>query len=878
MPFKKRAARPPVPTSPEALYPMLSHGADAPRELWSRQADVLRAYDHLKDKNGQFPADVAIELPTGAGKTLVGCLIAEWRRRKYEETVAYVAPTRQLAWQATAKARLYGIPAVDLTGSHTKWNPADEVSFRQGDAVAFVTYSAVFNAHPYITAQTLVLDDAHAAEGYVASNWTISIRRGDRAFPIVLDILANAGAVPADVIRRLRLDDTADEDADSEEISAEVYLAGIAETAAVADDLEQVLADAAAQGSIPRGSQFALDMVRRSLPACMTYVSARELLIRPLIAPTRFHDAFGDARHRVYASATLGDGGELERAFGRRMINRIPVPANWETQGTGRRFFVFPDLLRGLGDEERIACFTTQALDLFGKAVLIAPSDRAKNRLVAALVPEDMPVWQPEEFAEAPEGFAEAPGGVLALANRYDGIDLPDEACRLVILGGLPVGMHLQERFLHDSVRALVVLTERIRTRLTQGAGRATRNSADYAAVIMLGRDLANFCAQSGVQAASHPEIRAELYFGLENSRGTQARDAMENLHHFHDQDEDWRAAEQDIIASREEVARARPPGTDQLAAAAPHEVAAVNAAWQGDWSAAIDAAGKALSQLAGDDVRHYQALWHYILASWAVIAARAGNRDQWQPVAETHFADARAAAAGTRWLVGLTTSADQLIGTRPDDTADPVDATAISSIADSPLRTAQDKKFTAIAQSVTTGLGQASAPPYEAALARLGELAGATVLQRTGADAEPDSVWMFSTHLWIGFEAKSECSPDGEISADIARQAGGHINYAAASTGAAAPPASFTVIVSPQDHVHRAAVAVVGDRVYMLSPTVIAEMAERLASAWESIRIRTRAIGAAKAAPVIAEILRARRALPSQWLPGLTARRVADG
>jgi hypothetical protein len=66
--------------------------------------------------------------------------------------------------------------------------------------------------------------------------------------------------------------------------------------------------------------------------------------------------------------------------------------------------------------------------------------------------------------------------------------------------------------------------------------------------------------------------------------------------------------------------------GTEQLAAAAPHEVAAVDAAWQGDWPAAIDAAGKALTHLAGDDVRHYQALRQY--APWAVIAARAGDRD----------------------------------------------------------------------------------------------------------------------------------------------------------------------------------------------------------------------------------------------------------
>jgi hypothetical protein len=870
--FKKRAARAPVPASPEALYPMLSHGPDAPRELWSRQADVLRAYDGLKNKSGQFPADVAIELPTGAGKTLVGCLIAEWRRRKYEEPVAYVAPTRQLAQQAAAKGRLYGIPVVDLTGSHTKWDPADEVSFRQGVAVAFVTYSSVFNANPYITAQTLVLDDAHAAEGFVAGNWSIRIRRGDRAFPAVLDVLAHAGAVPAEVIRRLRLDDT-----DDEGTSAAVYLAGIAETAA-AGDLEQVLDEAAARGDIPRESEFALDMIRGSLPACMTYVSHRELLIRPLIAPTRFHDAFGDASHRVYASATLGDGGELERAFGRRKIARIPVPANWETQGTGRRFFMFPDLLRGLGDEERIVGFTRDILDLFGKAVLIAPSGRAKDHLIDDVVPEGTPLWQPEEFAAAPDDFARAPEGVLALANRYDGIDLPDEACRLVVIAGLPVGMHLQERFLHESVRALVVLTERIRTRLTQGAGRATRNSADYAAVIMLGRELANFCAEPGVQAASHPEIRAEICFGLDNSRGIPAREAMENLRHFHAQDEDWRDAEQDIIASREAVQRTEPPGAEQLAAAAPHEVAAMDAAWQGDWPTAIDAAGKALAKLGGDEARHYQALWHYILASWAIIAARAGDRDRWQAVAETHFADARAAAAGTRWLAGLTTSASQLLATRPGDPTDPADSIAIRGIATSPLRAGPGKKLTAVVEAVTDGLAQASAPPYERALADLGELAGATVLKRTGADAEPDSMWMFGSHLWVGFEAKSGCKADGEVSADNAREAGGHINYAAASTGATAPPGSFAVIISAQKDVHHAAAAVASERLYLVPPTVIADIADRLTGAWDSIRIRTRTLGPAEAEPVIIEILRARRALPSQWLPGLTARRVADG
>jgi hypothetical protein len=94
-------------------------------------------------------------------------------------------------------------------------------------------------------------------------------------------------------------------------------------------------------------------MIRASLRACMAYVSHRELLIRPADRAIRFHDAFGAAGHRLYWSAALGQGGELERGFGQRKITRIPVPANWETQGAGRRFFVFPDLLSGLGNEER---------------------------------------------------------------------------------------------------------------------------------------------------------------------------------------------------------------------------------------------------------------------------------------------------------------------------------------------------------------------------------------------------------------------------------------------------------------------------------------------------------------------------------------------
>ena len=64
-------------TDPEALFRDLRGRSPDIKHLWSHQADLLRAYH----RSFRAAKDVAIELPTGAGKTLVGLLIAEFRRR-----------------------------------------------------------------------------------------------------------------------------------------------------------------------------------------------------------------------------------------------------------------------------------------------------------------------------------------------------------------------------------------------------------------------------------------------------------------------------------------------------------------------------------------------------------------------------------------------------------------------------------------------------------------------------------------------------------------------------------------------------------------------------------------------------------------------------
>src|SRR5215471_6625548 len=100
MPFRGKAQTEAAPVSPEALYRDLPRRPDAKPGLLIHQGDLLRAY---AAKYVATP-DLALELPTGTGKTLPGLLIADWVRRFRSARVAYACPTVQLARQVADMA------------------------------------------------------------------------------------------------------------------------------------------------------------------------------------------------------------------------------------------------------------------------------------------------------------------------------------------------------------------------------------------------------------------------------------------------------------------------------------------------------------------------------------------------------------------------------------------------------------------------------------------------------------------------------------------------------------------------------------------------------------------------------------------------------
>lgn len=82
---------------------------------------------------------------------------------------------------------------------------------------------------------------------------------------------------------------------------------------------------------------------------------------------------------------------------------------------------------------------------------------------------------------------------MVILANRFDGIDFPDEERRLLFIWNLPKTTNLQEKFLINRMGASRLYAERIQTRIIQVVCRCSRNPSDYVIVCVIRDTIQNY-------------------------------------------------------------------------------------------------------------------------------------------------------------------------------------------------------------------------------------------------------------------------------------------------------------------------------------------------------------------------------------------------
>ena len=850
-----------TPSDPESLFHALRERDREIRHLWSQQADVLRVYHrrHLKTK------DLAIELPTGAGKTLVGLLIAEWRRRTYSERVAYLCPTRQLAKQVHKHAGTYGIRTSVLVGKQAAYPEAAFVEYASGQSIAVTTYAAIFNTNPRINdASLLILDDAHATESTIGGMWSVDLSRVDHPelYLALLELLRDA--FDAGTAR-----DLADADWEPRKGGILELVSGAfvrRHLGAIRDLLSERI-----PAQLPL--RYAWDTIQPHLDACAVYVSWHAFLIRPLVPPTLVHHAFQRANQRLFMSATLGAGGELERVAGIPKIERIPLPAGWENHGTGRRLIVLPELSVSNSDAVEVAAI---ALQTAGRGLVLAPSqyDDERGKLLEALKDRGVPILSASDIEDDLDPFVQSDHAALVL-TRYDGLDLPDDACRCVVLAGLPSGTNLQERFLWSKLAAHALLRDRVLTRFVQGAGRCTRSDNDYALVIVLGSQLRDFLLKSENQTLLNPELHAETKFGIANSREMDGAGFSRLCEAFFAQGDDWRSAEEALVDLRGTYSRHEDPVSGKLKATVGEEIAYQYAKWSGDLEKAFECARRTADALDGDGVKAYRAWWYYLSADAAAALLETTGDGAYRNAAADSLARASACCPGVRWFTRLGRLTDE-----ESSDLNRADGSEMTAIAVEGIRRLLSKwgivggRFERRIADIEECLASTGHKVFHRGLRGLGEMLGFdTDLPK--AEAAPDCVWSLGHSVYVVHEAKSEHTPKDPIGASDVRQAAGHAKWVRARYSCDAKAKLVCLIESPRQMVTEAAVPH-ATNLYHVAPEELAALLGNVAAVLRRVRARmTEDSEEALIDELLAELTR-RDLAPSGVLERLTKRPVS--
>jgi hypothetical protein len=792
--------------TPEELFYKLSGRAKSHGYLRGPQQDVLREY---ADKH-QKTADLAFELPTGTGKTTVGLLVAEWWRTQSRK-VAYLSLTNQLAGQVLEEAKRLKIAFADVRGTKETRNAAEEGRYRTGAAVAITTYSNLFNINPVIhEADVIVFDDAHGAEQYVADTWAVNASASK--FPELYNSLLAAlrpGLTESQVRSVLE-----------KSPMSSVEMPDVHGHPECIANVISVLDTATAETA-----KFAWRLIRHRVQSCLFLVSAHAVTIRPLVPPTHTHEPFARAKQRIYMSATLGGESDLQRTYGIEKLSIVRAKSpQW-----GRRYIFVPGVYASPADADKIVAEVWDGLKA-RRAVLLAPSDRVLEETVERLAsamqkkPKRMGA---ADIAETIDGFVGKTEVLLALAGRYDGLDLPDEQCRLLILSESPAAINAFEKHLSERWKMGPVLRKRERTRLIQGMGRCTRNATDFAVIIWLGQSLVNAATSPSLLGGFPPELSAEVNWGVRQSETAAKKPgSLVQMILGLILDSEYRKGADEAL---EEVP-ASPAETSpkDFEAAGREEVRFAKAMWDENYEQAHEAGHRIADELVSAELSGYRAWWWYLSS---VAASLAGNVK-----AEADCLQ-RGAKCGINsgWL-------NQLLHRRIKGTGYQKDAgieVNAEGVWDQITKWGwAGPTFEDRLQQMVKLLKITDHAGYHEGLDLLGQCFGAATTRKSEQGA-PDVVWSFANDLHVAFEAKTEKKASGELAKKDVTEAKGHVDWVHDRLCQDPEKADIhVVVVAPTPALHQVALPFAGGLFY-LAPDSILKLAERIVESIRKLRVK---------------------------------------
>ncbi len=517
-------------TDPLALYKTLDRERSHV-ELRPGQEALLEAWAIRRNER-----DLVLKLATGAGKTTTGLLMLYSHMRETRRPCLFLCPTNQLVDQVAEESKRCGVPAVTVTGGAGEIPP----EALMGEAVLITSVQNVFQARAghfkKAAFYAILIDDAHAAIDIVRQKFRLT-------FPHAHPVYKKLRGLFKDALKNQNMGAAAAIDAEYSVGAVEVpYWAWAAQLDAVSKILTDAAKaeDAAYKASRANHSKhtatdlpFTWGLISSCLMGMRCAFSEVMVEIAPEVCPVDRVQTYDRAERRIFMSATISDESVLVRE-----LACSPAAANTPIEledagGMGERMVLVPRLMAA-----------TKASSITWPHLATLCSKVAKKHAVVILTPTRHAAeqWQQITGAEVvlkssdvPKAVRDllalrelrglGPGKLVVFANRYDGIDLPDGACRLLVLDGAPMAYSLMDSIDAACRGAASVRRRAVMHKIEQGLGRAVRSPSDYSAIILFGNDLVALISHVETRSELTHQTRKQIEFGLEIAKGVKQQD-----------------------------------------------------------------------------------------------------------------------------------------------------------------------------------------------------------------------------------------------------------------------------------------------------------------------------------------------------------------
>lgn len=513
--------------------------------------EIFNALPNKKAHKFQYPRDVqsqvwakwferrdeeslVIKMNTGSGKTVVGLLILKSCLNEGKSPAVYVCPDNYLVKQVMDASKELGIEVTDDVNSPR---------FLSGNGILVTNIYKIVNGKSVfgvgdegikLKISSLVIDDAHACLETIEDQFTIKIPRDSVAYNELYDIFKD---VLHNQCESKAIEIEIQDPTSYIQVPYWTWQEKISEiTATIIKNCgENYL-------------KFVWPLVKENLKLCHCVVSSNEIEISPHAIPIHMIPSIMDADRKIFMTATLVDDSILSSHFAvdQQYIKNPIVPDS--AGDIGDRMILLPQVINTETTQDHIKEYCKSASKHFNVVVIVPSKYRANYWSDAADA-----VLKSSNLYEGVDNLKNGHVGLTVLVNKYDGIDLPGDACRILVIDGFPDVRRkidkVEQSILHGSTRHANQVIQRIE----QGMGRGIRSNDDYCVILLVGKDLTSQLYSKGAISKLSPGTKAQLELSgqvAEQIKGKPITELKETIKYCLNRDEQWVTASKGVLAS----------------------------------------------------------------------------------------------------------------------------------------------------------------------------------------------------------------------------------------------------------------------------------------------------------------------------------------